>query len=67
MVERRPCRTSAQSPNFPLSLISFKVTGGSIRPAYSRSTTADLALRGSGRGSERTIANPTTAETPPEW
>jgi len=67
MVDKRPCRTSAQSSNFFDSLISLRVTGGSMRHKNSRSTTADLGLRGSATGWERTVAMPTTAETPPEW
>src|ERR1041385_6656545 len=65
MVERRPCRTSAQSSNFFDCLISASVRGGSTRPANSSSTTADFGFFGSGRGSDTTFATPTTAETPP--
>ena len=65
MVERRDCRTSAQSSNLPDCLISASVVGGSSRSPYARSTTADFGFFGSSRPSESTLAIPTTAETPP--
>ncbi|HMC57596.1 MAG TPA: hypothetical protein VKJ01_00255, partial [Candidatus Solibacter sp.] len=67
MVERRDCRTSAQSSNSLDCFTSASVVGGSIRPPNSRSTTADLGFFGSARGSDATFAQPTTAETPPLW
>ena len=65
MVESRDCRTSAQSSNLPDCLTSASDVGGSSRPPYARSTTADFGFFASSRASERTLANPTTAETPP--
>ena len=54
-----PQQPPAQQPQE----ISVRLTGGSMRPAYSRSTTADFGFLGSSRGSERTVASPTTPET----
>jgi len=65
MVESRPCRTNAQSSNLPDCLISASVVGCSRRLVNSSSTIADFLFFGSGRGSPRTVARPTTAELPP--
>ena len=65
IVESRDCRTKAQSSNLPDCLTSASDVGGSSRPPYARSTTADFGFFGSSRPSDSTLAIPTTAETPP--
>src|SRR5262249_23295263 len=60
IVEWRPCRTSAQSVNSLDCLISERGVSGSSRLVNSRSTTADFEFFGSSRGSDLTVASPTT-------
>src|SRR5262245_21421739 len=67
MLDYRPSFTNAQSANSLDYLTSCKVTGGSMRPRYSTSTTADFGFFGSSRDSDFTAIKPTTADVPPEW
>ncbi len=64
MVESRLCRTNAQSANNPELLTSASVAGGLILSTNCISTTHDLALAGSGRGSLITLARATMADSP---
>ena len=67
MVESRLWRTSDQSSNSPLALISFNETVGSKMPKNRNRTVQSFSSTGSCTGVEITFAYPTTAAAVMLW